>query len=62
MAEGMLMLCGCVKDGSSNQVESLIVVEEEAGNNPGRYLGRRPTQEEVALAVARPGPAKLETD
>jgi hypothetical protein len=56
-------VCGCVKDGSSNQVESLIVVEEGAGNNPGLYLGRRPTQEEVALAVlVRPGPAILQTD
>ena len=47
---GCCTVCGCVKDGSSNQVESLIVVEEEeAGNNPGLYLGRWPTQEEVAL-------------
>jgi hypothetical protein len=42
-----LCVCGCVKDGSSNQVESLIEEEEEGrGNNPSLYLGRRPAEEE----------------
>jgi hypothetical protein len=42
-------VCGCVKDGSSNQVESLIEEEEEGrGNNPSLYLGRRPAEEEEA--------------